>query len=42
MINGIKSDVAHTSALELHEEVVRLADKWLTQRAAAERPKIGG
>jgi D-alanyl-D-alanine carboxypeptidase/D-alanyl-D-alanine-endopeptidase (penicillin-binding protein 4) len=42
MVNGIKSDVAHTSALELHEEVVRLADKWLTQRAAAERPKIGG
>ncbi len=36
MINNIKNDVAHTSALELHEAVVKLADKWLTQRAAVE------
>jgi D-alanyl-D-alanine carboxypeptidase len=42
MVNNIKSDVAHGSALELHEEVVQMADKWLSQRAAAERPRSGG
>ena len=41
MVNGIKSDVAHTSALELHEEVVQLADKWLSQKLARERPASG-
>jgi D-alanyl-D-alanine carboxypeptidase/D-alanyl-D-alanine-endopeptidase (penicillin-binding protein 4) len=42
MINNIRSDGAHQGALELHEEVVQLADKWLTQRIAAERPASGG
>jgi D-alanyl-D-alanine carboxypeptidase/D-alanyl-D-alanine-endopeptidase (penicillin-binding protein 4) len=42
MINNIKSDTAHVSALELHEEVVKLSDKWLSQRIAAERPRAGG
>jgi len=42
MVNNIKADTAHVSALEFHEEVVQLADKWLTQRVAAEHPKSGG
>ena len=42
MVNDIRGDHAHTSALELHEEVVQLADRWLTQRIAADRPKVGG
>jgi hypothetical protein len=43
MVNNIKVDSAHTAALELHEEVVQLADKWLTQRAGNPLPlKSGG
>jgi D-alanyl-D-alanine carboxypeptidase/D-alanyl-D-alanine-endopeptidase (penicillin-binding protein 4) len=42
MINDIRGDHSHTSSLELHEEVVQLADRWLTQRVAADSPKVGG
>lgn len=42
LVNNIKSDIAHASTLELHEDVVKLADKWLTQRAASQAPSVGG
>ncbi len=42
MVNNIKSDDQHKSALELHEQVVQAADKWLSRRVAAERPAAGG
>ena len=42
MVNNIKTDEQHRDALQLHEQVVQAADRWLGQRAAAERPAVGG
>lgn len=39
MVNGIKSDVQTAAALELHEEVVKIADGWLERKANG---KLGG
>ncbi|MBS0197515.1 MAG: D-alanyl-D-alanine carboxypeptidase/D-alanyl-D-alanine-endopeptidase [Planctomycetes bacterium] len=42
MVNNIKNDEQHRDALELHEQIVKIADTWLTQRSAADRPAAGG
>jgi D-alanyl-D-alanine carboxypeptidase/D-alanyl-D-alanine-endopeptidase (penicillin-binding protein 4) len=42
MVNDITNDVQTRAALDLHEEIVKLADTWLARKAAAEPAKIGG
>lgn len=42
MVNNIEGGNANQAALDLHEDIVQLADKWLTRRANAEAPKVGG
>lgn len=39
LCNNVKNDPA---ALSLHEDIVKLADEWLTRRTPAESTKVGG
>jgi D-alanyl-D-alanine carboxypeptidase/D-alanyl-D-alanine-endopeptidase (penicillin-binding protein 4) len=41
MCNDVTTDEERREALELHEDVIKLADRWLSQRAGAEA-KVGG
>ena len=41
MVNDIASDEQHAAAIELHEEVVKTLDAWLTAKVAAEAPVVG-
>jgi D-alanyl-D-alanine carboxypeptidase/D-alanyl-D-alanine-endopeptidase (penicillin-binding protein 4) len=42
MVNGLDAGASNQAALDLHEDVVKLADRWLARRVAAETPKVGG
>ncbi len=42
MVNNIEGGNANQAALDLHEDIVEMADKWLTRRVNAETPKVGG
>lgn len=41
LVNDLEGDTGR-AALRLHEDVVKLADKWLAKREAAAQPKLGG
>jgi hypothetical protein len=42
MVNNIEGGNSNQAALDLHEEVVQLADRWLSRRVNADTPKVGG
>jgi D-alanyl-D-alanine carboxypeptidase/D-alanyl-D-alanine-endopeptidase (penicillin-binding protein 4) len=42
LVNNIRTDEQHRETLQLHEDIVRLADRWLSARIAAEAPALGG
>jgi serine-type D-Ala-D-Ala carboxypeptidase/endopeptidase (penicillin-binding protein 4) len=42
MCNDLKTEEHKREALELHEDIVKLADRWLSRQVAAEQPKVGG
>lgn len=42
MVNNIEGGNANQAALDLHEDVVQLVDRWLARRVSAETPKVGG
>lgn len=43
MVNDIVSDTQTREALDLHEDIVKLADGWLAQKSVAPEPaKVGG
>lgn len=42
MINDIQSDVQTVASLELHEEVVKIADAWLDRQSGSVNKDLGG
>ncbi len=43
MVNDISSDEQTRAAMELHEDIVKLADRWLAQKSVGMEPaKVGG
>lgn len=42
LVNNIRTDEQHRDTLQLHEDIVRLADRWLNARVTADGPAMGG